>query len=100
MTRLPIIEKKHKVCVICEGFEDFYYFKRLIDLGVWSKLYEFVPINAKGASNIFARYQDAYSNDRYEIVLVFCDTDKYPYEAYGPVKSKINSFHGCKDAAA
>ena len=46
------------------------------------------PINAKSASNIFARYQDAYNNDAYEVILVFCDTDKAPYREYSQIKNK------------
>lgn len=93
MVRTPKINKAKKVCVICEGYEDYHYFKRLTELNVWSSAYEFIPINAKGESNIFARYQDAYSNDRYEIVLIFCDTDKAPYREYLKLKKAINGFH-------
>lgn len=99
MSNLPPISNKHKVCVICEGFEDLHYFKRLVDLNVWSSSYEFILINAKSASNIFACYQDAYNNDRSEVVLVFCDTDKYPYREYRQLKKKINDFHNKESAS-
>ena len=36
MSNLPPINNKHKVCVICEGFEDVQYFKRLMQLDVWN----------------------------------------------------------------
>ncbi len=75
----PPISYRHRVCVICEGLEDTEYFNRLLQLNVWrTDIYDFYPINAKSASNIFARYQDAYNNDAYEVILVFCDTDKAP----------------------
>ena len=32
MSSLPPIRSKHRVCVICEGYEDYHYFKRLMDL--------------------------------------------------------------------
>lgn len=99
MSRIPPINSKHKVCVICEGYEDYHYFKKLISLKVWDSAYEFITINAKSASNVFARYQDAYNNNRYEIVLVFCDTDKAPYREYAQIKQKINSFHNGRYAA-
>lgn len=99
MSNLPPISNRHKVCVICEGFEDLHYFKRLVDLNVWSSSYEFVLINAKSASNIFACYQDAYNNDRSEIVLIFCDTDKHPYREYKQLKRKINNFHDRENAS-
>ena len=92
MSKIPNIEQRHKICVICEGYEDLHYFQRLLDLNVWNDLYKFSLINAKSASNIPARFQDAYQNDIYEIILIFCDTDKEPYREYAQVKKKINSF--------
>lgn len=94
MARLPNLHKGHRICVVCEGLEDTEYFKRLTCLNVWNEMYSFHAINAKSASNIPARYQDAYHNDSYELVLVFCDTDKYPYREYNLVKDKINSYFG------
>ena len=91
MPKLPAINRKHKICVICEGNEDYEYMMRLLQLKVWDEAYDFIPINAKSASNIPARFQDAYQNDRYELILVFCDTDKEPYQQYAQIKKKINS---------
>ena len=34
-----------------------------------------------------------------EVVLVFCDTEKKPYEQYEDIKRKINVFHGIDNAA-
>ena len=56
-------------------------------------------MNAEGNGNIPARYQDRYQNGVYEAVLIFCDTDKKPYEQYDDVKRKINEFHGIENAA-
>ena len=99
MAKLPVLEKKHKICVICEGNEDFAYFNRLLELNVWNKTYDFLTVNVKSASNIPAKFQDAFQNDRYEIILVFCDTDKAPYREYVQVKKKINNFLGKQKAA-
>lgn len=99
MTRLPAISNKHKVCIICEGYEEYHYINKLLDLNVWNSIYEFTPINAKSASKIFPKYQDAYNNARYEIILVFCDTDKPPYREYNLIKQKINDFHGKRNAS-
>lgn len=99
MSKLPNIAHKHKVCIICEGYEDYEYIKRLVSFNVWNQIYEFCLINAKSASNIAGRYQDAYSNDRYEAVLIFCDTDKAPYREYAQIKTKINKFHDYRNAA-
>lgn len=92
MPNLPPISRRHSVCVICEGDEEQGYFTRLTELNVWSSAYAFYPINAHGASNIPARFQDAYQNDRYEIIVIFCDTDKAPYREYALVKRKINAY--------
>ena len=99
MTKLPDLDRKHKVCVICEGYEDVAYFKRLLELGVWNRVYEFSPKNAKSASNIPAMFQDIFQNNMYEIILVFCDTDKAPYREYVQIKKKINNFLNKKKAA-
>ena len=80
--RIPFFSNKHKICVICEGNEEYEYFKRLIFLGVWNNKYAISLVNAGGNGNIPARYQDRYQNGSYELVLVFCDTEKKPYEQY------------------
>lgn len=100
MTKLPALDKKHKVCVICEGYEDEAYFNRLLELCVWSSAYEFSLLNAKSASNIPPMFQDTFQNDRYEIILVFCDTDKYPHREYVQIKKKINDFLNKQKAAS
>lgn len=69
------------------------------ELDVWHKQYEVTLDNADGNGNIPARYQDRYQNGSYEIVLIFCDTEKKPYEQYEDIKRKINDFHGVEGAA-
>ena len=97
--RLPAFLDKRKICIICEGNEEFDYLKRLKELGVWNEKYEISLDNANGNGNIPARYQDRYQNGSYEIVLVFCDTEKKPYEQYEEIKRKIDDFHGVDNAA-
>lgn len=75
------------------------YLKRLKDLKVWNEQYDISLVNACGNGNIPARYQDWYQNGAYELVLIFCDTEKKPYEQYKDIKRKINEFHGVDDAA-
>ena len=99
MTALPPVRRKHNICVICEGYEDYHYFNRLKALNLWDTSYNFMPVNAKSASNIPARFQNEYQNDRYEIILVFCDTDKEPYREYALIKEKINHFLGKRKAS-
>lgn len=97
--KLPKIFSGSKICIICEGDEEYEYLDKLISLGVWSNKYQFILENADGNGNIPARYQDKYQNGSYDIVLVFCDTDKKPYEQYTDIKHKINEFHGVNNAA-
>ena len=97
--RLPKFLNKHKICIICEGNEEYEYFNRLKELNVWNKQYEILLVNAGGNGNIPARYQDRYQNGADELVLIFCDTEKKPYEQYEDIKRKINDFHGIENAA-
>lgn len=97
--KLPKLFDKHKICVICEGNEEYEYLERLKALKVWDAQYEIISDNAGGNGNIPARYQDRYQNGSYELVLVFCDTEKKPYEQYEDIKRKINEFHGVEIAA-
>lgn len=97
--RLPSFVTKTKVCIICEGNEEYYYLGKLNTLGVWDDHYDIELINAKGNGNIPARYQDKFQNGSSDIVLIFCDTDRKPYEQYIDIKHKINEFHGVDNAA-
>lgn len=97
--KLPKISDKHKICIICEGHEEYEYLERLKVLEVWNEQYEFSLVNARGNGNIPARYQDRYQNGSYEVILIFCDTEKKPHEQYEDIKRKINEFHGVSNAA-
>lgn len=97
--RMPAFLNKCRVCIICEGDEEFDYLKRLNDIGVWNNIYKVTLDNAGGNGNIPARYQDRYQNGSYDIILIFCDTEKKPYEQYEDIKQKVNEFHGIENAA-
>lgn len=45
MTALPPVRRKHRICVICEGYEDYHYFNRLIALNLWDASYSFATVN-------------------------------------------------------
>lgn len=68
--KLPAFLDKDKICIICEGDEEYDYLNRLKTLGVWSEQYEVILNNADGNGNIPARYQDRYQNGAFEMVLV------------------------------
>lgn len=97
--RLPSISDKYKICVICEGNEEYKYLEKLINLCVWNPQYDVSLVNAGGNGNIPARYQDRYQNGTYDVVFIFCDTEKKPYEQYEDIKRKINEFHGVDTAS-
>ena len=97
--KLPKFIDKHKICIICEGNEEYEYLNRLKALKVWNEQYDISLVNAEGNGNIPARYQDRYQNGTYEVVFVFCDTEKKPHEQYVDIKRKINEFHGVDNAA-
>ena len=65
--KLPKFFDKHKICIICEGNEEYEYLKRLKDLNVWNEQYEVSLVNAGGNGNIPARYQDRYQNGADEL---------------------------------
>ena len=96
--KLPKLPDRHKICIICEGNEEYGYLNRLKELKVWNDQYDISLVNASGNGNIPARYQDRYQNSSYEVVFVFCDTEKKPYEQYEDIKRKINEFHGREDS--
>ena len=97
--KLPRFFDNHKICIICEGNEEYEYLNRLKNLKVWNEQYDISLVNAGGNGNIPARYQDRYQNGADELVLVFCDTEKKPHEQYEDIKRKINEFHGVGSAA-
>lgn len=97
--KLPSIKSQTKICIICEGDEEYEYLERLRSLEMWNTKYDIVLENADGNGNVPARYQDKYQNDSFDLVLMFCDTDRKPYEQYVDIKQKIDDFHGVEGAA-
>jgi hypothetical protein len=83
----------HQVCLILEGYEEEYYFKKILDFPCFKGTYEIKQINAKTASNIPAIYQQEYSKNKYAIVLVVCDKDRKP-EQYDRIIEGIDSILG------
>ena len=92
MTNRPSFLKnnKKKICLICEGYEEFDYISKLLELKVWADVYDFTLINAESNGNISARYQDKYQSNNFDIVLAFCDTDRKPHDDFNQIRKKIN----------
>lgn len=71
MIRLPV-----SILIIAEGYEEEAYLKKLFQFPCFSRgNYTFIVKNANGNGNIAPRYQDEYSKNRYDLILVFCDGD-------------------------
>ena len=87
---------KIKICIVCEGYEEYEYLDKLIKLNIFDKAYDINLVNAKGNGNIFARYQDIYQRNKYHIIFVFCDTEHKPYEQFKDIKDKIDELHDQK----
>ncbi len=98
--RLPMKQSGRKICIVCEGNEEYDYLLRLKELQVWNKQYSVKLKNAGSIDNIAAIYQDAYTNDNYEAVFIFCDTEVAPFDQYNRLKGKITDLFGLSDAAA
>lgn len=82
-----------RICIVCEGYEEFDYINRLKQCAVWSGEYAVKSQNAKSLDNVFAVYQNEYQSDNYDLVVVYCDTEKSPYEKFTTMCEKINKFH-------
>lgn len=83
----------YRICIICEGFEEKEYLEKLKSKNIFHNKYEIIPINARGINNIFARYQDKFNQDSYNLVLIYCDTD----DGYVELKENINLMFNNKE---
>ena len=90
--KLPRFFDNHKICIICEGNEEYEYLNRLKNLKVWNEQYDISLVNAGGNGNIPARYQDRYQNGADKLVLVFCDTERNHMSSMRTLNVKLMSF--------
>ncbi len=96
--RLPPIKNENRILIVCEGFEEYDYLQKLKTCAVWNKDISVELKNAKSIDNIFGVYSYNYSSGNYKLIVVFCDTEKQPYEQFLALKNKINKFHNTKAA--
>lgn len=82
-----------RICIVCEGYEEFDYIIRLKSCNVWNDVYAVKVQNAKPIDNVFAVYQNEYQSDNYDLVIVYCDTEDEPYEKFTILRNKIDNFH-------
>ena len=88
MSRPELLSVEKRVCIICEGLEEYDYLEKIKTLALWNKKYLVDLRNARGIGRISAIYQDRFHNGSYDAILIFCDTDKYPFKAYKEMKNK------------
>lgn len=92
MNDIPELGGLYNICIVCEGEEEYEYLNKILSLDVWLDVYNIETYCAYGNGNIPAVYQERYQSGIYDIVLVFMDTDREPYEQYMKIKDKINDF--------
>ncbi|MGY3756698.1 hypothetical protein ACWOAQ_08695 [Helcococcus kunzii] len=93
--RIPksLVSNSKKICIICEGYEEYDYLNRLKQLNLWNKNYSVKLVNAKGIDKVFSLYQWHFQSDRYDIVLIICDTDMNPHTSFIDILSKVDELH-------
>ena len=84
--------KLHNICLVLEGYEEYYYFNRILDFPCFKGTYHVELRNAKAASNIPSIFQAAYAKNFYEIIFVVCDKDRKPEQK--PYMSLQKQPHG------
>ena len=87
-----------KICIVCEGYEEFDYITRLKSCNVWNPIYSVTAKNVQSIDNIAAVYQNEFQNDNHDLVIVFCDTEVEPYRQFKLLCDKIDKFHNRKIA--
>ena len=63
--------------ILCEGLEEKAYIDKILSMPTIRKdVYSFFPtINCKSITKIFPRFQDVFSQNYANIILIFCDAD-------------------------
>jgi len=87
-----------KICIICEGSEEYDYFSKLIECNMFHQNYKFKLKNARSIDNIAAVYQSEFQNDNSDLIIIFCDTEIEPYSQFKNLIKKIDKYHNKKIA--
>lgn len=94
--KLPRIKTNKRICIVCEGDEEYYYLKKLKQIKLFNKKLTIDLLNANGIDKVFNVYSNAYQRDNYDLVVIFCDTDNDPFERYKKIKEDVKNFHDLK----
>ena len=85
-------DRKKKIAIICEGFEEKPYLDKLFSFPCFKRdKYDIdLIINVKGNGRIFPRFQDLFNKDKYDLILIFCDADNNSKQ-FQSIIDKINN---------
>lgn len=90
MNNLPLkLSSKFNIHIICEGQEDYYYIKKLHKLNLFNSIYNITYENAIGNGNLVPVFINTYQSDKFDCILIYCDTDKPPREQFLSFKDKL-----------
>ena len=80
--KLPRFFDNHKICIICEGNEEYEYLNRLKNLKVWNEQYDISLVNAVEME--ISRRGIRIDIKMEQINLCWCSviTEKKPHEQY------------------
>ena len=56
INKLPKFSDNHKICIVCEGNEEYEYLNRLKELKVWCKQYDILLYILHGKLFVFYDY--------------------------------------------
>ena len=89
--RIPPLRAENRILILCEGSEEYDYLERLIRCGGWKHCVRLK--NVQSIDGLAPAYEYHYQSRSYCLVLVFCDTEKEPYEQFRALKNRIDDFH-------
>lgn len=89
---LQTFKKRERICIIAEGFEETEYLEKIENLKLWNLDNKTIDIkNAKNLGNISSVYQYYKSNNDYDNIYIFCDTECQPYTHFESMLEKLKN---------
>lgn len=79
---------------VCEGAEEEYLIRSLLNVSFFSSSYDISFENAKGAGNVPILFDQAFSSSQYDAIIVVVDVDKLTTDKFPLIESKITDTLG------
>ena len=89
--RIPPINTRKRILIICEGYEEYDYIMRLKDCNVWDHSVVISVRNAHSIDKISPIFSYSYKSANFDEIYIFCDTEDAPYEKFLALKDNINN---------